>query len=110
MDMDKVVSLLKMFRLCGTGADPAQPTNWMARKLTNGEHLVSVLGVWWWLNDNGGEVNLRRVNVDRLPTSVAAEGMNEATVAYRLAFVMRGEPVDYGFRMSDADQQTMLEG
>ena len=69
MILDTVITLLRDFRLCGEGpSEIGRPANWMTRKISDGTHLVHVYGVWWFITDNGGEVNVERVNVDQRDT------------------------------------------
>jgi len=72
------------------------------------EWLVHDYGTWYWLNDNGGEVNVSRVNSGALPVSVP-EILQAATMAYRIACVLRGEPIDYAYRLDDDDDRILAE-
>lgn len=77
------------------------------------DFLVFVQSVAWLIHDNGGEWNLERLNMGELPTSIPEDWfgipLNEATMAMRMAAVIRGEPIDYEDRLTDDDQATLIE-
>jgi hypothetical protein len=115
--LDVAVSMLHNFDLRPTDAAVSQrPVNLILRRIDNprgsADFIILASAVCWWLNDNGGEWNMQRVNVDDLPTSIPTSWhgfpLNEATMAMRLAMVLRGEPIDYDERMTDDDQATLM--
>ena len=66
-----------------------------------GAVLVEYGAVVWFLNDNGGEINMGRVNdsADCLNAPYTAGGhtLAGATVGYRVLCLMAGLPVDWAF-------------
>jgi hypothetical protein len=56
---------------------------------------------WFSICDNGGEINVAKINSDALPVSVATECAlaptppNAETVALRLSDAILGRPIDY---------------
>jgi hypothetical protein len=66
----------------------------------------------WTLTDNGGEINVERINEPDTLRSVAATywsaKLNAATLAYRVACAMRGDAIDYEYRLTDDDQARLL--
>lgn len=119
------VSFLRHFSL-ESAAHPTRPVNLRVQRipatrtaLRGGvmrycdDFLVSVQSVAWYVNDNGGEWNMERLNLGELPTSIpdSAFGfpLNEATMAMRMASVIRGEPIDYADGLTDDDQATLIE-
>lgn len=66
---------------------------------------------YWLLTDNGGEVNVERVNCPETMRSVPltwfGKQLDAATIAYRIACVMLDAPIDYELRMG-ADEVNFL--
>lgn len=57
---------------------------------------------WWFLNDNGGEINLGKINYEdspSVPTTDFRGPLTVETVAYRIAMTIMGRPVDYDFKL-----------
>ena len=119
------VSFLRHFSL-ESAEHPTRPVNLMVRRipatsttLRGGvmrycdDFLVFAQSVAWYVSDNGGEWNMERLNLGELPTSIPDSWhgfpLNEATMAMRMAAVIRGEPIDYDERMTDEDQATLIE-
>lgn len=60
----------------------------------------------WEVSDNGGEFNVAKVNSPEPCRSVPYLGariglVDAGTVAYRIAMVIKGEPIDYDFTCPD---------
>jgi hypothetical protein len=66
---------------------------------------------YWFVSDNGGEFNVEPVNnpndMVSIPTSWFGIDLDAATMAYRVACVMRGEAYDVALRM-DPDETDFL--
>lgn len=116
--LEIAVSMLHNFDLQPVNAELAKrPVNLILRRIDNRrgavDFLIMASGVCWWINDNGGEWNLERVNLDPLPTSIPTSWhglpLNEATMAARVAMVLRGERIDYEERLTDSDQDVLME-
>ena len=112
-NLELICRLLGDFRLHHTG----RPTNYGAAPVGGGKgwYMVSVAGVEWRVIDNGGELMVGQINdtehLDRaVPLTMGGVRLNEATVAGRVAAVMRGEAIDYDARMTDEEQEEMLAG
>lgn len=67
---------------------------------------------YWLLTDNGGEVNVERVNdpesMRSVPLTFFGTQLDPGTVAYRIACVMAGDSIDYALRF-DADDVALLQ-
>lgn len=67
---------------------------------------------YWLLTDNGGEVNVERVNCPETMQSVSlmwfGMPLDAATIAYRIACVMREDPIDYDLRLGDDETAFLL--
>lgn len=67
---------------------------------------------YWLLTDNGGEVNVERVNCPEtmrsVPMTAWREQLDAATIAYRIACVMQDTPIDYDLRMG-AEEVAFLQ-
>jgi hypothetical protein len=61
--------------------------NVVADKLNNQEQ-------YWFLSDNGGEINVQLINSDKMvisvPSSSCYDSVSAATIAYRIYFTMMG--------------------
>lgn len=70
-------------------------------------------GRWWSVWDNGGEAGVELVNSGEVarfaPLTWHSTTLNAATVAYRVAAMMRGEDVDWDYRLDD-DADRALRG
>lgn len=69
--------------------------------------VVEREGSWWQVADNGGELNVQRINDSASLVSIASTAhgasVDGETMAYRVAMVLRGEKFDYGLRVKDND-------
>lgn len=60
---------------------------------------------WHLIGDNGGEINIYRINhyhVAAIPFTHRHEYIDADTMAYRIAKAIRGEIIDWTFRVPDA--------
>ncbi len=68
------------------------------------QNIQHPYGAEWFLNDNGGEFNMGRVNADDADRSApyTAWGMllDGATMAYRVRCIMNDEAIDYNVSMA----------
>jgi hypothetical protein len=70
---------------------------------------------WFSLCDNGGEINVGKINAGELPVSVATECAlaptppNAETVALRLSDAILGRPIDYENVETDGSLDCILE-
>lgn len=107
--VDAVVAMLPHFNL----SDGVRPTNFLSARIRDGWYHLEVCGVWWSISNNGGEFMVGELNSSEhrraVPLSSGSRNLNEATVAHRVAQVLRGEAIDYGFLISD-DEQEVLAG
>ena len=108
-NLELAVCFLRSFHL----HDTARPTNFSARRVGDlGAFLVHVAGVYWLVIDNGGELMVERVNSGKpgraVPLTWHELPLNEATVAYRIACVLRGRDIDYRERLDDDDQAALF--
>lgn len=61
----------------------------------------------WILSDNGGELNVEKVNTGQLPVSIpfgitaAGHRYTDATVAARIACVLNGDAIDWSDEWTD---------
>ena len=62
-------------------------------------------GAEWFLNDNGGEVNMGRGNAQapamNAPYTAGGFMLDGATLAYRVRCIMTGEPIDWTRGLSE---------
>ncbi len=108
----EAIALLTHFR-----TNPGSlPTNLRITKATADSEryqvaYVEVAGVTWIMHDNGGEFMVGRVNLDEykraVPLTWHDEVLNAATVAGRIADVLLGQDIDYEWRLSDEDEETL---
>ena len=60
---------------------------------------------FWMITDNGGEINVERVNcpdtLQSIPSDWFGIPLDAGTMAYRVACVMDGTKIDYHTRMDD---------
>lgn len=102
--------------------DPARTTADILTALQGGWD-IHVVGQWggavlverrsgthnkvWFLNDNGGEINLAPVNDEapdrNVPVTAWRRPLHAATIAYRIAMTIQGQPVDYDYELTDED-------
>lgn len=61
--------------------------------------IVSYKDVWYELNDNGGEINIHKINdpayYAEFPTTSNKHNLNADTLMYRLLATLNGETIDY---------------
>lgn len=71
----------------------------------DGTIIIRYKSIWYTLTDNGGEVNVEKINSPELrpfPTVDSKDGsLNTETLMYRLFKVLNGEEIDYQHRESD---------
>jgi len=112
-DLSKILRFLSHFNTTPSTASPYQPRNYCTRKVGESGRtwLVENFGVWYFVHDNGGELMIDRVNSGEIAVAVPLTWwgirLNDATVAMRLAMVLRGEPIDYDERMTDEDESIL---
>jgi hypothetical protein len=57
---------------------------------------------FWFITDNGGELNVERVNhadtLRSVPCTYFSMALDGSTMAYRVAMVLRGDEIDYEYR------------
>lgn len=109
----KTLRFLKSFDTKPSDVSEYQPKNLMVSKLDGQDTwIVENYGVAWWVVYNGGEIMVGEINSTKLdrsvPTRWFGEPLNEATIACRIAMVLRGEEINYEERL-DADCQEALE-
>ncbi len=113
-DLPKILRFLSHFNTTPSTASPYQPRNYCHRQVGDDGRtwLVHNFGCWHFVHDNGGEIMVDRVNGGELAVAVPVDSfglaLNAATVAMRIASVLRGEPLDYSERMTD-DDEAILE-
>lgn len=109
--LDLVCRFLRHFRLHD---DDLKPTNYSAHPIGNSGRwwLVHVAGRFWFVSDNGGELLIEQANgtelARKVPLTWFGSRLNEATVAQRVASVIRGQPIDFSDELTDEDQQILL--
>ena len=70
----------------------------------------TVVGLYdyWLLTDNGGELNVERINepdtMRSIPLDWFGAPLNASTIAYRIACVMDGNELDFAERMDDCEE------
>ena len=112
-DLSKILRFLSHFNTTPSTARQCQPRNYCTRKVGESGRawLVENFGVWHFVHDNGGELMVERVNSGELAVAVPLTWfgirLNDATVAMRLAMVLRGEPINYDERMDEEDEQIL---
>ncbi len=61
--------------------------------------IIEHLGEWWTVSDNGGELNIEKVNHPESLRSVGYESnlieMDTMTMVYRVLRVLKGQEIDY---------------
>jgi len=58
----------------------------------------------WSISDNGGELQVDRVNIDHepgVPYTAWSSKLNLCTMAYRIAMRILGEPIEWDLRLDD---------
>lgn len=81
---------------------------------TGGGLIVEPSGAphpYWSVTDNGGELVVGKINGEPgrdVPTHWFGRPLSVWTVAYRVAMVIKGEPVDWQYEISDAEAQELL--
>jgi hypothetical protein len=100
---------LPLFALRPATVSPVHPVNfafypiiWNLRPVWLSAAMVQACGVWYLVNDNGGEIMVDRLNSGEVPKDVPM-GPNAATTAARVAMVLRGETIDIALRLEDED-------
>jgi len=63
----------------------------------------SARGLVWSVWDNGGEYGLEQVNMSEPVFFPVPDYLDAATIAYRVACVVRGDEIDYKQDMSDCE-------
>jgi hypothetical protein len=88
------------------------PVNFDYGQLREGLYHVHICGVWWEIFDNGGEIKMGRLNIDDKPLRtvyLTGRNLSAATIAHRLAEVVRGGEVDYDFYFNAEDAKDLEE-
>lgn len=70
----------------------------VVEKIFDEELIIRYRGVWYLLVNNGGEINVEKINASEsrpFPTVYMSESLNAETLMYRLFAVLRGELIDY---------------
>jgi hypothetical protein len=71
-------------------------------RIVQSEPLIIIdFGGWWLFHDNGGEINVEKINSGDIVRSISYTSnrhkVDTMTMAYRLLATMRGDEVDYNF-------------
>ncbi len=109
-DMDTIVHAIGSFKL--SADEIARPTNFGTVASSRGSRFVNVCGIVWEISDNGGEIMVGKVNSNKLmravPLGYFSITLNFATIAYRIACVIRDEDIDYEFKMTTEETEILL--
>jgi len=61
--------------------------------------IVSYAGEWWIIHDNGGELNIEKINIPNtlrsIPYTSTSFVMDTMTMVYRTLRVLKGEDIDW---------------
>jgi len=117
-DLPTICKLVRDFNCRPDGLSslkrPCPPMNWSARPVgTDGKTmLLEVYGVSFLVWDNGGELGCEKVNSGEprfAPLTYGRFKLNEVTMAYRLAALIRDEVYSYSTRFPDELQKSILD-
>lgn len=80
----------------------------VAERSWNKSLIISYNHVHFFIDDNGGEINVQKVNspdVRPFPTTgKGLESLNTETIMYRLLAVLKGEEIDYSRRENELEE------
>ncbi len=68
--------------------------------MMHGSNVVAKDGIYYTLHDNGGEININKINSGELTISIPSTGkglLSAETVAYRIANAINGIAIDWDY-------------
>lgn len=108
-DMARYIHAVGYYKL----SEGIRPANFSTVMVTERLAMVELCGVTWQIVNNGGELKVKRVNLDQFSREIPLETqegtLNYATVGRMLASALTGEAIDYDFRVTEEEAAILAE-